>query len=587
MKLFKPGCRPATSRLLSAIAALALTTTAHYNGAAQTLFTYGRHAVTKDEFLKAYNKNNGDSSVSQLTPEQYLELYTAFRLKVQAALDAHMDTLASQRAELKAFHDQLAESFLQEEASTDLLVKEAFDRSLKDVHLAQVLIPVPSGADVKQIDSMGAIAQAVQEKIRKGADPRQAGEREWYSDLGWITAFTLAYPYENIAYSTPAGQPSAPFRSTAGYHILINAGHRKAAGKVKVAQILLAFRPGATDSTKKVLSARADSIYRALRAGASFDRMVTTYSDDNTTYQNGGELPPFGIGEYDSSFERQAFALDEDSAISKPFRTTFGIHILKRIQRIPVIEDPNNKDWQALLRDRVLASDRMQAARTVLISNIRSKIAAEAPPEVMNDDSAVLPYYRQHLETYRPEFAEQVQEFRQGNLLFGIMQQKIWDAAAADTIGLRKYYTRNKSKYAWESSADAIIITAPDTTDLIDLQKLLKAGVHNWRTIAARSNGAIQADSGRFDLSLIPVVDRTNFTEGLMTAPVRNSADKLITAAYIVKVYKGNQPKSFDDAIGAVLTDYQDYLEQQWLANLRKKYPVKVNKKLMQELAHK
>ena len=69
-------------------------------------------------------------------------------------------------------------------------------------------------------------------------------------------------------------------------------------------------------------------------------------------------------------------------------------------------------------------------------------------------------YYRQHLEEYNKEFAYQLNEFKEGNLLFEIMQRKIWDPASTDTAGLKKYYTAHKDKYWWESSADAIILTA-------------------------------------------------------------------------------------------------------------------------------
>src|SRR6476620_12163347 len=102
---------------------------ASINLSAQTLFTYGKHAVSKQEFLNAYNKNINDSSAQRMTYEEYLELYSRFKLKVQSALDDGMDSTAEQKSELESFRYQLAENFIKDDASIKLLVDEAFDRS--------------------------------------------------------------------------------------------------------------------------------------------------------------------------------------------------------------------------------------------------------------------------------------------------------------------------------------------------------------------------------------------------------------------------------------------------------------------------
>jgi len=84
------------------------------------------------------------------------------------------------------------------------------------------------------------------------------------------------------------------------------------------------------------------------------------------------------------------------------------------------------------------------------------------------------------------------------------------------------------------------------------------------------------ADSNRYELGQIPVVDRTNFTDGLTTAPVKNN-DGSYTFAYIFKVFNEPGQRSFDEAKGLVINDYQNVLEKQWLESLKKKYPIKVN----------
>jgi peptidyl-prolyl cis-trans isomerase SurA len=426
---------------------------------------------------------------------------------------------------------------MKEDASIELLVNEAAERVKKDVHIS--------------IDD---------------------------KEIGWITAFVLPYEVENAAYNTAPGK-SATFKTTNGEHTLKNIEEREAIGSISIAQILLAFRPDATEADKQKIAQRADSLYNALNSGADFGAMVEKYSDDNLTYQAKGEMPLFGVGKYDPVFENAAFALEKDGELSKPFQTSFGYHIIKRLARVPVSE---NKEE---IKEKVLTSDRMQVAHAVLVKNIRETIKNDATAGDLSSDSAVLEYYRNNLEKYNSEFADQLNEFRQGNLLFAIMQKKVWDVASTDSAGLVKYYNEHKDKYFWENSADALIVTALNTeTPPEEIQGDIKNNATQWRAWAEGAGGNVQVDSGRFELSQIPVVGRTNFTEGLVTAPVLNNQDSSRTLAYIIKLHPDKELKRFEDAKGFVINDYQLFLEEQWLADLKRKYPVKVNKKLFKKL---
>src|SRR6476660_8690545 len=111
------------------------------NLTAQTLFTYGRKPVSKEEFLKAYNKNKTSEKRDEKSLREYLDLYTKFKLKVQAAYDLHLDTLPSQKAELQNFRLQLVQNYLNYESSLNTLVDEAFDRSQKDIRISHIFIP--------------------------------------------------------------------------------------------------------------------------------------------------------------------------------------------------------------------------------------------------------------------------------------------------------------------------------------------------------------------------------------------------------------------------------------------------------------
>ena len=550
----------------------------------QTLFTYGNHAVSKKEFLQAYNKNNTDSSLAKMSYADYLDLYLKFKLKVQAAMDAGMDTIATQRAEMKSFRNQLSEGYLKEDASIELLTDEAFERSLKDIHLSQIFIAAGKDAPDNEINDAQNQINAAYQRLQNGEAFDKVADDYQHGSLGYITAFVLPYSIETIAYSTPVGKYSIPFQSASGFHILRNDGERKAVGKVRVAQIQVAFPPDSAADIDNKLAQRADSIYKALMAGADFADLAAQLSDDQLSYMAGGEIPAFGVGTYDTAFENAAFALKHDSDISQPVSTSFGYHIIRRLQRIPVIEDPSNNDWKGVIRERVTLSDRMQVAQAMLVQNIKKRIEKDAAAADLANDSAVLGFYRDHLENYQPEFGAQMKEFSEGNLLFTIMQQKVWNAASSDTNGLKEYYDHHKEKYKWENSADALIITTLNEEFTAKARENVTNNFEEWRQWADESNGLIQADSGRFELGQIPVINRTNFTPGLTTAPVINPQDSSRTFAYIIKLYPADEPKNFEDAKGAIINDYQVYLEEKWIAALKKKYPVRINKRVFRSL---
>lgn len=551
---------------------------------AQTLFTYGNHSVSREEFLRAYNRNNSPENTSKLSYSEYLDLYSKFRIKVQSALDAGWDTLADQRAELEAFRYQLSDNYLKQDASVNLLVEEAIARSLKDIHLSHIYIPAPQGVEPADTITAKAKIRSAYEQLNNGEPFEKVAAPFNNPELGYITAFILPYQFENIAYSTPPGKFSKPFRSSKGFHILKNEGERKAVGQVLVAQILLAYPPDLTDEKQITLKQCADSIYKALLEGADFGAMALQYSDDNLTYKSGGEMAAFGVGQYDPVFEETAFALKEDGDISTPLKTAYGYHILKRLQRIPVIEDKENKDWQAFIREKVLQSDRMKVAHNILVKNIRQTIQHNASPADLPNDSAAIEYYRNHLELYNSEFAEQLNEFKQGNLLFGIMQEKVWDAASEDSNGLRNYYNNNPDKYFWENSADALILTMTNKTAADRILPQLENNAFTWREWTRNNENLLLADSARFELNQIPVAGRTNFTEGLITAPVINEQDSSVTFAYIIKLYNTRERKKFADAKGAVINDYQNFLEEKWVRELEKKYPVRIKKRVFRNL---
>jgi peptidyl-prolyl cis-trans isomerase SurA len=199
-------------------------------------------------------------------------------------------------------------------------------------------------------------------------------------------------------------------------------------------------------------------------------------------------------------------------------------------------------------------------------------------------ENAATKYYGEHLDRFNKDFASQMNEFRDGNLLFEVMQKKIWDVAAEDTAGLRKYYASNASRYWWGPSADVLIFTGSDETHAEQLRQAVQRQDFDWRKWVEGYSGAIQADSGRFEMDQLPVSEGTVLKEGMITSPMKNDIDNNLIFCLILRMYPEKQPRNFNDARGFVINDYQNYLEDQWINVLKKKYPVKINEAVVRSL---
>lgn len=617
-------------------------------GFGQTLFTYGTNAVSKNEFIKAFNKNPNINTDRKEALKEYLDLYINFKLKVKAAYDAKLQNQPAQMAELTNFKLQIADNFINQEANVNDLVDEAFNHSQKDIHLAQVFIEVPAKGDtLKAYENIQAAYRAlltgqtfttVATQFSTDAYTKSNG-----GDLGFITVFTLPYEFEKVAYSTAQGSYSHPFRSKLGYHIFKNIEERKPMGSRKVSHILIAYPPNGSVAEREASARKADSVYAVLKTGQSFEDMARNVSNDISSAGNGGLLNEFGIGEFDPTFEKEAFALKKIGDISAPFDLAGGYHILQLKQIIPTPTDKTNAEALAGIQEKIQRSDRLANAKdailekhknlvgyrpafynaadlwkftdssikgknarimlmnnqTLLFSFAKQKIKVEdwinyvratrsssvenankSYADLMKDyiNQSAANYYREHLEDYNPDYKQQADEFKDANLLFAIMDNKIWNKANNDSIGLKKYYTLHTKKYVWGPSADAIIVTVTSDTIVEALQQQIKNSPANWRAITEQYGMQVTADSGRYELGQLPVIDRTRFEQGLATAPVKNPNDNSVMFNYIFNMHSEPEQRLFEDAKGLVISDYQQQLEEQWIAELKKKYPVKVNR---------
>ncbi len=630
------------------------------NSYPQTLFTYGKHVVGAQEFLRAYNKNNTQPDADKAKAiKEYLDLYINSKLKIQEAYDRHYDTLPQIRSEVENLRSQIVENYMADPATADRLVHEAFQRSLKDVHIAHIFISFKDAKGNTDTIAAQKKLQEVMNKLKSGENFSSVAEqfsddpsaKQNKGDIGYITVFTLPYDLETLAYTTPVGKYSEPYRSKAGYHIFKNLGEQKNPGKMRAQQILLAFPPQADEATKKQIAHLADSLYQRVLAGDDFSQLAKAFSNDYTTAVNGGTIPDFPVGRYEPAFENKVWALQKDGDVSKPFVTSHGYHIVKRLSVVPAITDPNDKNNMEEIRETAMNDSRWQIPKEVVYDHVIKAAGFKQFPvdnaalwaytdsmldrrplgigkkidknealfqigdsvfimphwlgyvqtfrfkpdgsgmktheQIMSDciHAVAMDYYRKHLERYNEDFRNQMDEFRDGNLFFEIMQREVWNKSQSDSMALVALYKKNPGKYMWKPSAETIVFFCSDQGILNSAYEAIKKDPGNWQKIIEPFAEKVVADSGRYEWAQIPTEGPASFTPGMITKPLINKTDNTASFAYILKVYSQPEQRNFNDAKGLLITDYQAQLENKWIASLKKKYPVVINQKVLKEIS--
>lgn len=627
----------------------------------QTLFTYGKHSTDSKDFLRAYNKNNAQPATNKSKAvADYLDLYINSRLKIQEAYQRGYDTLPQIRSEVDNLRTQIIENYMSDPKAIDRLTKEAFQRSLKDIHAAHIFISFKNAAGTMDTVAANQKLVEVQRLLTKGTnfmavaqqfsdDPSAKTNK---GDIGFITVLTLPYIFENVIYTTSPGKHSQPFRSKIGYHIFKNIEERKAVGRIKAQQILLAFPPGADDATKKRAAILADSLHRRIVAGDDFGKLAATFSNDYVSGANNGNIPnDISVGQYDAVFEKQAWTLAKDGAVSKPFITSHGYHIIKRVSAKPIVTNPGDKANMDEIKQKILLDDRWKTAKDFIYErvsknpgitranyndavlwaltdslldykpagigrqmNLQSQLftIGHAPynvvqwvthaqmnryktdrsglkdyTELMDEfvKASMYEYYRAHLEDYSEEFRIQMSEFRDGNLFFEIMQQEIWNRTQNDSTELWALYKKNASKYHWKPSADAIIFFCADAATAKALYDQVKKDPSAWKKAAEAFSEKVVTDSSRYEWEQIPGLEKTTPKAGILTAQAVNASDNTASFAFILKIYTESSPRSFNEAKGLVMNDYQALLEERWIQDLRKKYPVVIDQKVLTQIS--
>jgi peptidyl-prolyl cis-trans isomerase SurA len=604
------------------------------------LITIDKTEITRQEFERIYRKNNQNllEQSDIKSPKDYLEMYVNFKLKVEEAMNLKMDTSKAFREELAGYRKELAAPYLTDMQFDEKLIKELYQRMKTEVNASHILFRLPENATAEQEQAVLSKIKSVRKEILNGRDFNDAAA-EYSEDpsaknnggnLGYFTAFQMVTPFENAAFSTAKGEISEPVRSSFGYHLVKVHDIRENQGEIQVSHIMKMFPQGQPDFDKSHLKSEIDSIYQKILEGADFAEMARKHSDDKRSAAQGGEMPWFSAGRMIPEFAQPAFALKKIGDISQPIETAFGFHIIKKTGQKPVPPlDEVLADIEAQIKRD---PERSNSTRKVFIEKLKNEYNFEEVSEnikkinalhvnensqedlhlftfskknyFLNDfkkylqiknittgkysnhfndwmNAEIIAYEDAHLEEKYPEFRYLMQEYHDGLLLFSIMEEKIWKFAAEDTLGLQNFYEKNRGKFKWEERFKGLIITCKNVETREEADKYFEAEmpVQEIEDLLNKEEQAIKIESGAWEKGTNSTVDYYVW-DG--TKPSGFNPDLTFIRGNLIPP----EPKTLEEARGLYISEYQNFLENNWLKKLHKKYKVKVNKKLLRSIPH-
>jgi len=604
----------------------------------EVLFTVNKEPVTVDEFTRVYQKNiNLVQDEKQKDVDEYLKLYVNYKLKLAEAKALGLDKDAKYLSEFKSYRSQLAQKYLTDTDVNEVLIKEAYQRIKEEVNINHILVRCPENA--LPADTLKAYNQVLAYKKQAQKEGFETimkkvnnGKTVYGESLGYFDAFKMVYPFENVAYNTPVGEISDPFRTQFGYHILQVLDKRKSRGEVEVAHIMVANNNTKLTTTPKE---KINEIYNQLKNGANFSNLAKQFSDDKGSAIKGGVLQRFGSGKItDKNFENTAFSLTQEGELSAPIQSKYGWHIIKLIKKYPVPElakmkatilqkikkDSRSKivndKFYGRLKKKYHYKEKENAVKEILkvvdqsflggrvtdkeknkdelfsfanknytyadyYKYLRSKIRGYRNlrniDKIVNDsfnefvNQKLLAYQNENLENEYPDFAAIVKEYREGLLLFDLMEKQVWQKAKKDTLGVQKYYNAHKKDYLWDTRVDAIIVTAQSKKEAKKAKKILSKHSSVKAITNAIKNAVVSA--GIYEKNDKELPSKIEFKKGVSKIFRHN---KQYVVVKINEILLPKQ-KEFEEVRGRVINDYQNEIEKKWLQQLKTKYPVSIH----------
>ncbi|WP_298395857.1 peptidylprolyl isomerase [Flavobacterium sp.] len=472
--------------------------------------------------------------------------------------------------------------------------------------------------------------------------------KENKGNLGYFTSFRMVYAFENGAYNTPLGTVSNPIRTRFGYHLIKVNDVRANRGEVAVAHIMILkqkdnvevttakttiddiykklqqgekFEELAKQFSEDKSSASKGGILNRFGSGQlsseEFENQAFLLTKENPVSapfetQFGWHITKlierFPIKSYEDS------KVELENKIAKDDRSRLITNSLteKLRKKYPVKRDA--KLYASLVKlvtndfyeaKWSLPADAKKYTGTLfsvgtrnltgttfldyIYSQQKSGIAIKPIDKLVEKifqnfaDEQRNQFNTENLENEFPEFASIMEEYRDGLLLFDLMDKEIWQRSKTDSVGLKSFYETQKGKYLWKTRASTEIYSSKDKETMVKVLALLKKG-KTPKDIKDKFNTPevlnVMLYEGTYEEGDSALPQGTKMELGL--SEITNKGEYF----FITKVNKvlPAGSKSLEECKGKLVNDYQQYLEQNWVDELKKEFTVKINKDVFETL---
>jgi len=466
-------------------------------------------------------------------------------------------------------------------------------------------------------------------------------------NLGYFTAFALVYPFETAAYATEVGEVSEIIRTQFGYHIIKVHDRRMKEPEITVSHIMISTKEGTSSYVPEarigelyVLLEQGDS-FESLAKQYSDDKnsgknggrikrfskgglRSSVFEEAAYKLENPGDISnpiktEFGwhiirleekhpLPTYEEKREilerrvkegsrskivtqavkvkiKEKFGFVNETGYSPYFDTYVGDEVVKRKWVYDTIPASENKkmftigdrdfyfdDFARFIQKRQYASKRY-ISRITLMTDFYDEF----------ETLQLKTYFREKLELENEEYAGIISEYRDGLLIFDVMGKNVWRKAKKDSVGQLQYFEDHKLKYQWKTRVDVEILATTKEDVVDELEKLMKEGKtgKEIRGLLNKDNEVnVLLTKGVFEIGRSELPSGFLPNMGVSIIYTENESFIIIN----VKEITPPGPRVFEEIKGRVLSDYQTFIEEQWMDQLRAKYKVEINKKTLKKL---
>jgi len=474
--------------------------------------------------------------------------------------------------------------------------------------------------------------------------------KETAGRLGYFTVFGMVYPFETEAYNTEIGKVSDIVRSQFGYHILHIKDRRARLPKIIVSHIMISDNKGArTFDPKERINEIATMLkqgesFESLAQEHSDDKSSAVKGGELIPFTK-GELrsPEFEDAAYElknigdisdpiksdfgwhiirldevlaeDSFEKQKPSLEKRVAqgdrakmvtytVNKKIKDKYGFKagadfmpyfdsyvsdtVLSRKWKMEPIPASENKILFTIGNKKVMFSDfaeyigerqkksRPYQQKEMLLLGFYDEFETEELKE----------YFKNQLEIENEDYAAILNEYRDGLLIFDVMEHNIWQKAKTDSVGLQSYFLKNQNNYTWKQRLDADLFSATSQITAQRVQKMLEDGkTAEEIKIELNPNGVVNVilSQGAFEVGESELPTDLEIKTGVSKIYPSNGSFIVVNVREILPP----GVKSLEEVKGKVISSYQNELEMQWMNSLHSKYNVEVNKKTLKRVKRK